>query len=72
MGNSEFILTDELSNKVFHTPTITMVKASVNPKMHHNPQNPVMMRDMVPVLQHSSLISASKFADANYIKFLTP
>ena len=74
MYNIEFILTDEPSNKVFHIPTITMVKASVNPKMHHNPRKPVRMIDMVPVLQHNSLIliSASKFVDANYIKFLTP
>ena len=64
MDNSEFILTYEPSNKVFHIKTITIVKASVNPKMHHNPQKPARMVDMVPVLQHNALITASKFADA--------
>ena len=28
--------------------------------------------DMVPQLQHNSLISGGKFADANYITVLTP
>ena len=64
VGNSEFILTYEPSYKVFRIPTITMVKAGVNPKMHHNPRKPVRMIDMVPVLQHNALITASKFADA--------
>ena len=26
---------------------------------------------MMPILQHNSLMSASKFTDTNYIKFLT-
>ena len=72
MDNGEFTLTDEPSNKVFLMPTRTTVKASVNIKLHHSPQETVRMVDMVPGLQHNSLISASKFSYANYINFLTP
>ena len=35
-NNDELILTDEQSNKVFHMPTGTTTKESVNTKMNHN------------------------------------
>ena len=36
MDNGDFILTYEPSNKVFHIPTRTTVKASIKANMHHN------------------------------------
>ena len=41
-------------------------------KLHHNVREPARTVDIVPDLQHNSLLSASKFADANYVTILTP
>jgi hypothetical protein len=63
---------DELSHKVFHLPNGNTAKASTKAKLHHKLREPARTVDMVPELKHNSLISASKFADANYITVLTP
>ena len=40
--------------------------------MHHNLIDPARKVDMVTALKHNSLMSASNFADENYITVLTP
>ena len=69
--NNDFILIDEQSNKVFHMPTVTTTKASVESKIRHNLRESSRTVNMVPSLKHNSLVSASKFTDANYITVLT-
>ena len=66
-----FILTEEKSNKTFHMPTGTKAPASVKAKLYHIVREPAITVDMVPNLKHNSMMSASKFADAQYITFLT-
>ena len=41
-------------------------------KLHHKVREPARTVDIVAELRHNSLISASKFADANYVTLLTP
>ena len=72
MNNSEFILTYEQSENLFHMPTGTTTKTSVKSKIYHNLRYPTRTVDMVPALKHNSLMSAIKFMDANYIKVLIP
>ena len=70
--NDNFIPTNETSHKVFHLPTGQTTHASVEAKLHHDVREPARTVDIVPDLQHNSLLSASKFADANYVTILTP
>ena len=46
--------------------------ASTQAELYHGVREPAKTVDMVPKLQHNSLISGGKFADANYITVLTP
>ena len=62
-----FIDTDEVSTKVFHLPTGGKAPASKVVKLEHNLREPARTVDMVPDLVAQTLLSASKFADANYI-----
>ena len=68
----DFEPTDEISHKIFHLPNGATTKASTRAKLHLQLREPARTVDMVPELKHNSLISASKFADANYITILTP
>jgi len=68
----DFEPSEELSHKVFHLPNGNTAKASTRAKLHLKLRDPACTVDMVPDLKHNSLISASKFADANYITVLTP
>ena len=70
-GN-DLINTGEPSHKTFHLPTGHTAEASTKAKLHHNVRDPARNVEMVPDLQHNSLISGPKFADANYITVLTP
>ena len=63
---------NEISHKVFHLPNGDTAKASTQAKLHLQLRESAHTGDMVPDLKHNSLISASKFADANYITVLTP
>ena len=67
-----FIPTNLPSTKVFHLPTGHTTAASKQAKLHHQVREPARTVDIVPGLKHNSLLSASKFADANYITILTP
>jgi len=58
---------DEISHKIFHLPNGNTAKTSTRAKLNLQLREPARTVDMVPDLKHSSLISASKFADANYI-----
>ena len=53
-------------------PTGETTAASTQAKLYHNVHDPGKTVDMVLDLEHNSLISGGKFADANYITFLTP
>ena len=53
-------------------PTCTTPKASVKANMNNNLRELSRIVDMVPALKHNLLMTASKFADANYITVLTP
>ena len=68
----KFEPTTQRSHKIFHMPTGETTSASTQAKLFHNVREPAKTVDMVPQLQHNSLISGGKFADANYIKVLTP
>ena len=72
MLGDDFILTSEKFNKIFHMPTGTIDPASVKAKLHHMVRDTARTVDMVPNLNHNSLMSARKFADAQYITVLTP
>ena len=65
-----FIPTNERSNKIFHLPTGHTTAASVKAKLQHDVREPAQTVDIVPDLQHNSLLSASKFADAGYVTVL--
>ena len=45
---------------------------STQAKLYHDVREPAKTVDMVPQLQHNSLISGGKFVDANYITVLKP
>ena len=68
----DFEPTNKKSNKVFHMPNGDTAAASAQAKLKLNIREPARTVDMVPDLKHNSLLSASKFADANYITVLTP
>ena len=53
-------------------PTGETTAASTQAKLLRDIREPAKTVDMVPQLQHNSLISGGKFADANYITVLTP
>ena len=53
-------------------PTGHTAAASTKAKLHHKLREPARTVEMVPDLQHNSLISGPKFANANYITILTP
>ena len=53
-------------------PTGETTAASTQAKLYHDVREPAKTVDMVPQLQHNSLISGGKFADKNYITVLTP
>ena len=72
MVGDDFILTRDKSNKIFHMPTGKTAPASVKAKLHYMVREPAHTMDMVPNLKQNSLMSASKFAHAQYITFLTP
>ena len=72
MVGDDFILTEEKSHKIFNMPMGTTAPASVKAKLHHSVREPACTVDMVPDLKHNSLMSARKFANAQYIKVLTP
>jgi len=67
-----FELTNKKSTKIFHTPNGATAAASNQAKLKIKLREPARSVDIVPGLQHNSLISANKFADANYITVLTP
>ena len=68
----DFTPTMTQSNKIFHLPNGQTTAASQQAKLKLNVREPARTVDIVPELKHNSLISASKFADANYITILTP
>ena len=72
MVGDYFILTREKSNKIFHMPTGTTAPASFKAKLHHMVRELALTVDMVPNLKHNLLMSARKFADAQYITVLIP
>ena len=53
-------------------PTGETTTATNQALLRHDVREPARTVDMVPALEHNSLLSASKFADANYITILTP
>ena len=68
----EFTPTNEASTKIFHLPNGQTTAATNKAKLKLDVREPARTVDMVPELKHNSLISASKFVDANYITILTP
>ena len=53
-------------------PNGATAAATKEAKLKLKLREPARTVDIVPDLKHNSLISASKFADANYITVLTP
>ena len=53
-------------------PNRDTAATSTQAKLKINLREPARTVDMVPDLKHNSLLSASKFADANYTTVLTP
>ena len=62
-----FSHTNTPSNKVFHLPTGGTAKATTQAKLLHKLREPARSVDMVPSLTEHTLISTSKFADADYV-----
>ena len=61
-----FIMSNIPSTKVFHLPTGGTARASKTAKLHHKLREPARSVDIVPSLTDNTLISTSKFTDANY------
>ena len=61
------IITNKYYEKGFHTPNGTISKASKLAKIEHRLQEPDQQIDMVPDLVYHTLLSASKFENADYI-----
>ena len=53
-------------------PTGETTAASTQAKIYQDVRESAKTVDMVPQIQHNSLISGGKCADANYITVLTP
>ena len=53
-------------------PTGHIAPWIVQAKLHHDVRGPSRKVDIVPALKHSSLLSTSKFDDANYVTVLKP
>jgi len=68
----DFEQTSEVSNKTFEMPTGGKTRGTNVAKLRHDLREPARRVDMVPALQRDSLLSCSKFADANYIWVFTP
>ena len=62
-----FSHTNTPSNKVFHLPTGGTATATTQAKLLHKVREPARSVDMVPSLAEHTLISTSKFADADYV-----
>ena len=67
----KFQPTTQKLHKIFHIPTGETIAASTQAKLYHDVCEQAKTVDMVPQLQHNSIISGGKFADANYITVLT-
>ena len=55
-GN-KFQPTTQKPHKIFHIPTGETITASTQAKLYHDVREPAKTVDMVPQLQHNSLIS---------------
>ena len=68
----KFQPTTQKLHKIFHNTTGEKTSASAQAKIYHDVREPAKNVNMVPQLQHNSLISGGKFSDTNYITVLTP
>jgi hypothetical protein len=59
--------TNRKLTKTFHMPTGNETPAGDISLLHHDLCDPARTVDMVPGIKNNTLISTSKFADANYI-----
>ena len=64
--NDPFIHTSKSLTKVFQTSLGQVAKAFEQAKCIHNVQEQERTVNIVPELQHNSLLTISKFADTNY------
>ena len=60
------------STNWFHTPFERVVQATETAHLHHQVQEPAKTADMVPGLQHISLLRINKFVEANYVAVFMP
>jgi hypothetical protein len=67
MPKDPFIDTNKISNKEFSVANGQVEKATVEKLLHHEVREPARTVDIVPGISTATLISTSKFADANYI-----
>ena len=65
--NHAFLPTGRQSNKAFHMPNGTVEAATEIDELHHDVRHPVKDIHIVPSIEHDSLLSIAKFADANYV-----
>ena len=72
MEGDELIPTNISSGEVFTLADGTSTPASTTSKLHHKLREPARTVGTVPALKHNSLLSGTKFTDANYITVLTP
>ena len=61
----KFQPTTQKTHKIFYIPTGETTSFSTQAKLYHDVREPAKTVDMVPQLQHNSLMSGGKFADAN-------
>ena len=67
-----FLPTSNKSNKVFNIPNGAQMAATKEAKLKLPVREPAKTVHILPQLEHNSLLSASKFADAGYVSILTP
>ena len=66
----KFQPTTQNSHKIFPRNNGETTAAITQAKIYHNVRDPANTVDMVPQLQHNSLVSGGKFVDTNYITVL--
>jgi hypothetical protein len=65
-SRNAFVLTGQQSDKAFCMPNGPVETATAMDEVHHELQPPTKDVHIVPAIQRDSLISITKFVDANY------
>ena len=67
-----FIKTGKPLTKKFHTPFGQVAQATKTAQLQHQVRAPANTANIIPGLQHNTLLSIKKFAETNYVKVIMP